>query len=666
MPLVLTKIMTMKINKMAGKKKNEGVLLPFFLNQRELRMLMFGGKGGVGKTSCATATALYLAQHYPEDSYLLVSTDPAHSLVDSLAGASCPPNLKVLEFEAQGYLDTFVDENRKKLHDIASRGTFLDEEDINRFLELSLPGMDEVMGFMEMTRWINKKTYQCIIVDTAPTGHTLRLLDMPQMIRKWLEALDTLLAKHRYMKKVFSGTYRKDELDLFLEDMADSIKQTVSVMKDKALFRFIPVMIAEALSVYETQALLKELQRIKIPVTDIIVNRVYPENDCPACIDARNRQIAEIAGIEQKDMFRKFKKWVVPFYSEEVHGEKALSTFWESAKALEETILNVKETRVEMPVCVEGCTAPPTDQISLMIFAGKGGVGKTTLACSTAMRIASDFPEKLILLFSTDPAHSLSDCLNMDVKAHPTKIIYGLSAMQIDAQAEFDDLKNSYEKELKQFLKSMFSNLDLTFDREVMERIMDLSPPGLDEIMALTKVMDLMAEHSYDVVILDSAPTGHLIRLLEMPEIIDQWLKVFFNLFLKYKDVFKLPGISKRLISISRDLKRLRSLLHDKERSCLYAVSILTEMSFNETQDLLAACDRLAVNVPVLFLNQATGNNKCTFCKAVYKRESKIKTSFSRSFDGIDKTLVMRQGDLRGIEHLEALGHALYCNKEIT
>lgn len=626
---------------------------------------MFGGKGGVGKTTCATATALYLAQHHPENSYLLVSTDPAHSLSDSLAGASYPPNLKVLEFEAQSYLDKFVEENRKKLHDIASRGTFLDEEDINRFLELSLPGMDEVMGFMEMTRWVNNKTYQCIIVDTAPTGHTLRLLDMPQMIRKWLEALDTLLAKHRYMKKVFSGIYRKDELDIFLEDIALSIKQMMSVMNDKAVFRFIPVMIPEVLSVNETQALLKELQRIKIPVTDIIVNRVYPENDCPECRYIRTRQLAEITGLEQKDIFRKFKKWAVPFYSEEVHGEKALNTFWESTKALEETTLNANETQVRTPVHVEGCTDRPKDQISLIIFAGKGGVGKTTLACSTAMRIASDFPGKRILLFSTDPAHSLSDCLDINVGADPTKIINGLSAMQIDAQAEFDNLKNSYEKELHQFFKSMFSNLDLTFDREVMERVMDLSPPGLDEIMALTKVMDLMAENSYDVLILDSAPTGHLIRLLEMPEIIDQWLKVFFNLFLKYKEVFKLPGISKRLISMSKDLKRLRTLLHDKERSCLYAVSILTEMSYNETKDLLAACDRLGVNVSVLFLNQATPDNECTFCKAVYKRESIIKNNFFRSFNGIDKTLVYMQGDLRGIEHLEALGHELYCNKEI-
>jgi len=145
---------------------------PGFLSDGNIRLLLFGGKGGVGKTTASASTALELALRHLERSLLLVSTDPAHSLQDSFSGAQPPPNLKVLELDAQAYLHDFQEKNRQRLREIASRGTFLDEEDINRFMELSLPGMDELMAFLKISRWVKEGTYDGIIMDTAPTGHT--------------------------------------------------------------------------------------------------------------------------------------------------------------------------------------------------------------------------------------------------------------------------------------------------------------------------------------------------------------------------------------------------------------------------------------------------------------------------------------------------------------
>ncbi len=138
-------------------------------------------------------------------SYLLVSTDPAHSVMDSLAGSMPPPNLQVTELDAQQCLAAFKSRHGSKFHAIASRGTFLDHYDINCLLDLSLPGLDEVMASLEIAGWVAAHRYQTIVVDTAPTGHTLRLLAMPALLHNWLEALDALLAKHRYMRKLFSG-----------------------------------------------------------------------------------------------------------------------------------------------------------------------------------------------------------------------------------------------------------------------------------------------------------------------------------------------------------------------------------------------------------------------------------------------------------------------------
>lgn len=688
------------------------VTTPFSFREQGLRLLLFGGKGGVGKTTCATAATLRLAQNSPQSSFLLVSTDPAHSLADSMAGFSLPRNVKTLELDAQECLATFKEKYNEKLREIASRGTFLDDEDISQFLSLSLPGLDELMAFLEISRWVEQWSYDCIVVDTAPTGHTLRLLTMPELIRKWLEALDALLAKHRYMKQLFSGSYSRDELDAFLSELSGSVKEMESLLRDPARCRFIPVMLAETLSIRETVALTDELENLKVPVTDIVINRLYPEVTCPVCEDRRLHQMRELGHLPAK--LSKYSLWGVPMYSQEVRGGRLLDEFWEGLfplKATQSKIANrqssipgpdlaslgpVMEGQIwssnrskrifrsrrtlrgvgyepearaginhqsDLSPLVEGPVDLPSPEMKLLLFAGKGGVGKTTLACATALRLACDLAGKEVFLFSTDPAHSLSGCLDAQIGPKPTRLAPGLTAMEIDSHAEFQTLKDQYAEELERFLGAISPNLDLTFDREVMERIMDLSPPGLDEVMALTVAMEFLTQGQYDFFIFDSAPTGHLIRLLELPELIDQWLKTFFGLFLKYKNVFRLPKISQRMVQISKELKRLRTMLHDPTRSSLYAVTILTEMAFQETKDLLAACKRIEVAVPLLFLNLATPLSECPLCSALYQRESDLKDKFQQAFSSIHQITVYGQGEPRGIDRLGELGEALYRPK---
>ena len=647
---------------------------PGFLSDGNMRLLLFGGKGGVGKTTASAATALELALRHPERSLLLISTDPAHSLQDSFSGAEPPPNLKVLELDAQAYLHDFQEKNRQRLREIASRGTFLDEEDINRFMELSLPGMDELMAFLEISRWVKEGAYDGIIMDTAPTGHTLRLMEMPDMIRKWLEALDALLAKHRYMKKLFRGSYERDDLDHFIEGLAASVKQMEKLLKDHQQCRFVPVMQAEALSIEETLDLIRELQRLRIGVVDVVINRLYPESPCLTCRHVRARQLQELARIFHEPVFSHLRLWGVPMYPEEIRGMESLRSFWKGRMELDGQGTDLKsvpslsvppaeEAPLSLPPVKPRVDSPiplPTPDMAMLVFAGKGGVGKTTLACATALRLARAYTGKRILLFSADPAHSLADCLSMPLGPEPVQAAPGLWAMEMDATADFVALKNQYRKELAQFLSQLMPNLDLTFDREVMERIMDLSPPGIDELMALAAVMDFLTPEGYDLLVLDAAPTGHLIRLLELPEIIEGWLKAFFRLFLKYRKIFRLPGISQRLVRLSKDLKRLRAILRDPSQAALYAASILTEMSFAETTDLVAACGRLEIPVPCLFLNMATPDGPDPLCHSLFQRESAVREKFALTFPGISRPVVYRQSDPRGIENLDALGRILY------
>jgi arsenite-transporting ATPase len=638
----------------------KGVLT--FLEDPHLRLLFFGGKGGVGKTTCAAAAALRYARRSPQGSFLLVSTDPAHSLADSLGDFQPPPNLKILEFNAQESLETFKARHRGKFAEIAARGTFLDEEDIRRILDLSLPGMDELMALLSIAAWAERRAYDLIVVDTAPTGHTLRLLTTPELIRNWLKALDALLAKHRFMQQRFQGSYQPDDLDEFLVELAASVKQMEGLLRNPHACRFVPVMLAEDLVISETVKLLGELKRMHIPVTEVLVNRLYPENSCPLCAEVRRRQRQLLGELFSRGSLAGYALWGVPLCPEEMRGP-VLETLWDGVTAVAPEPPALLEATPELPPRVEAAPPCPSPDLTFLIFAGKGGVGKTTLACATAVRLAREFPGKEILLFSTDPAHSLAACLKTRLGPQPVRLAPGLTVLEMDAPGQFAALKKQYQQELEKFLKTAFENFDFPFDRQVMERMLDLSPPGLDEIMALVRAMDFMEQGRYDMFILDSAPTGHLLRLLELPELIDQWLKTFFGFLLKYKLAFRFPDLSQQLVRISRDLKLLRNLWRDPARAALYAVTILTEMAFQETSDLLAVCGRLGMPVPVLLLNLATPAWDCPLCAALNRRETLIKDKFQQTFAGRHQTVIYRQSEPRGLKRLTALGQALYRSR---
>ncbi|MGP8105455.1 MAG: ArsA family ATPase [Desulfobaccales bacterium] len=634
-----------------------------FLGDSDLRLIFFGGKGGVGKTTCAAAAALRYARQSPQGSCLLVSTDPAHSLADSIGDFLLPDNLKILEFNAQDSLATFKARHRGKFAEIAARGTFLDGEDIRRILDLSLPGLDELMALLAIAGWADTRAYDLIVVDTAPTGHTLRLLTTPELIRGWLKALDALLAKHRYMQQRFRGSYQRDELDEFLLDLAASVKQMEGLLRDSRACRFVPVMLAEDLAISETLQLLGQLRRMHIPVTEVVVNRLYPENSCSLCAEGRRRQLQLLNELFGRGSLGGYTWWGVPLCPEEMRGA-VLETLWDGVSVFDAALPTRLQPLLEIPPRVEA--APllcPSAETTFLIFAGKGGVGKTTLACATAVRLAQEFPGKQVLLFSTDPAHSLAACLGANLGPQPVRLGPGLTAMEIDAPGEFAALKRQYHQELEKFLQTAFENFDVPFDRQVMERMLDLSPPGLDEIMALVRVMELLEKGRYNIFIMDSAPTGHLLRLLELPELVDQWLKTFFGLLLKYKLALRFPDLSHQLVRLSRDLKLLRNLWRDPARAALYTVTILTEMAFQETSDLLAVCGRLGVPAPVLLLNLATPAWDCPLCAALNRRETLIKDKFQQTFAGRHQTVIYRQSEPRGLKRLNALGQALYRSR---
>jgi arsenite-transporting ATPase len=635
------------------------MIWPRFLQEGSLKLVFFGGKGGVGKSTCATSAALKLAQTYPQHLFLLVSTDPAHSLMNIISNLIVPKNLEVRELNASVALSEFKLKNNSFFQEIAERGTFLDPDDIQGLMDSALPGMDELAGFLKIAEWAQEDSYYRIIIDTAPTGHTLRLLSMPELIHRWLIALDTLLAKHRYMRSHFSGYKHLDNLDVFLIGMNNSLKAIHTLMMDKERCNFILVMVAEAMIVEESIDLASTLSQQKVFMSDIIVNRLIPVSNCKACSAENSRQILALNKIIENLPKQTF--WTLPMLAEEPR-DKLLEIFWSELRLLDNNQFKTipKNANNNLQLHIENPIQLPDKNLRLIIFAGKGGVGKTTLACATALRLQNDFPELRILLFSTDPAHSISDCLGMRVLSTPTQVFSKLDAQEINAEADFEKIRSDYKTELESFLQGALPNIDITFDREVLERLLDLAPTGLDEIMALTAIIDHLDNGNYDMIVLDSAPSGYLIRLLELPELIQNWLRMFFRLLLKYRKIIHFPHLSERLVTLSRELKSLRKLLQSSEKTGVYVVTIPSYLAINKTYDMISALQQLGVTIKALIINQMTSDSICNLCKAIESRESELLKIAQKKFPNLPMEFVYRQNAPVDLIELMAMGSRLY------
>lgn len=635
----------------------------------KLKLIIFSGKGGVGKTTCSCATALYCAQRGQKT--LLASTDPAHSLADSLdipVGRVITPvpgtsKLYALEIDALQYLEQFKQDYGDILKEIANRGTYFDREDINDFFSLSLPGLDELMGIMALMDHLESREYDVIVLDTAPTGHTIRLLSLSDHMSEWLRVLDLMLEKHRYMASVF-GRYRPDATDAFIERMNDKVSKLKKLLTDPTRTQFTPVVIPEPMSINETEKLVKAVRSQGIPLTQMIVNRVASDRECTFCQSRRADQINKLEEIKNK--FKAFSRIELPLLPHEVRGISALVAFAErmfnpNSRRMVDTATTVQTSATApMPACLPG---QELAEKKYVLIGGKGGVGKTSVAAATGLYLANQ--GKRTLAFSTDPAHSLSDSFVCFIGNQITSLpgsthLYGL---EIDPQRMLDEFKQQYVEEINEIFDSFLggNGMDVEFDREVMTELIALTPPGLDEVMALLKLMELSDEKNYDVIILDTAPTGHLIRMLEMPELARQWFKTFFKLVSKYKGLVSLDKTTELMVEMARGVRKVQTTLMASDQTAFVGVTVPEAMVFAETEKLLASIQHLRVNSRWLVANMIIPSNQCCFCNQVRAQQqsymAELRARFT-SYQTVEIPLFPHQ--VSGFDDLAELACLLY------
>lgn len=384
------------------------------------RVSIFGGKGGVGKTTSSVAAALAIARD-DRARVLILSTDPAHSIDETLADVELPTNVIAHEFDADSAVDDFRTENRDVLRMFVDRGTFFDSVDTDHLLELGLPGMDEAMAFLAVLDAANDRSFTHIVVDTAPTGHTLRLLEMPQTFGTWVGFLEVLVQKDRALRARFSRNPVESPMDRFLTKMNDRIARGRALWRDSESTAFYAVTAPESLALAETQDLLEALDQRDIHLGGVVINRL-DASDASAWVEL------EATPLELDDT----PVWSVPDFTDGIDDAR-LTEFWDAARSIDLSTMPGRADATDPKQGPEllGEPLPSPVGFRVIFVAGKGGVGKTTVACATALELSAQSSGKVGLV-STDPAHSLSDALGTEVGSEVTDVSRNLVAVEIE------------------------------------------------------------------------------------------------------------------------------------------------------------------------------------------------------------------------------------------
>jgi arsenite/tail-anchored protein-transporting ATPase len=258
------------------------------LSSPSIHFILFGGKGGVGKTSCAAASSIWAADQGKK--VLVISTDPAHSLADSLGQKLLPGEVtKINEVENLWALEIKPKIENDELEGVMSQVSPEMAPLLMDTGSLTPPGMDEAMAFGKVLEFLQNTEYDLIIFDTAPTGHTLRLLGIPDMLSGWMGKMIMLKLK---MGKLFSGLksmFSKAEnpeaetLDQ-LQNLKSAIEAAKEELSNPSKTSFVVVLISELMAIYETERLLMTLMEYEIPAHYMIINQLIPEkSDCEFC-----------------------------------------------------------------------------------------------------------------------------------------------------------------------------------------------------------------------------------------------------------------------------------------------------------------------------------------------------------------------------------------------
>lgn len=296
-----------------------------------IRFILSGGKGGVGKTSCAGAMAVLSADQGLRT--LVISTDPAHSLSDSFDQSLAGGDIIAVEgFKNLWGMEINTQKGMKEFQQsLGTAGSGPEMEMATQLLGgvegMSPPGSDEAMAFGKILEFIGDNSYDRVIFDTAPTGHTLKLLELPELLDSWLGKILTLKQRLGAMlsgvRAMFGTEGQEDNSWELLKQSKEKIRLARLELSDPQTTQFVVVMIPEAMALFETQRLLASLNNWHIPVSNLVVNQLVPPN--PSCGFCDRRHKMQQRNMEDiRDMYHDLDIIEVPLFEDEIRGVDGL------------------------------------------------------------------------------------------------------------------------------------------------------------------------------------------------------------------------------------------------------------------------------------------------------------------------------------------------------
>ena len=452
------------------------------------RLLFFTGKGGVGKTSVACATAVALADQ--GKIVLLVSTDPASNLGQvfgvtigehlhtAIPGVSGLYALNINpEAAAQAYRDRIVGPVRDVLPAETIKGM---EEQLSGACTTEIAAFDELTGLLADDAATEK--YDHVLFDTAPTGHTLRLLQLPTA---WSNYLDTNASGASCLGPLSGLAKQRQQYAHAVAQLANGDATTVVLVSRP-----------QKASLVEADRTSHELATLGIAHQQLVINGIMPENgsDDPLALALREREKAAIGSLPASLVSLPMDQ--VPLQPRNVVGLDALRVFLsEKSQALPVPQRATPPAPLCLPPLSQLIDEIEKDQQGLVMVMGKGGVGKTTVAAAIAVDLAAR--GHAVHLTTTDPAAHLS----MTVES----TFPNLAVSRIDPQVERDRYR-------QQVMETKGQNLDEA-GRTLLEE--DLRSPCTEEIAVFQALSRVMRESKETFVIVDTAPTGHTLLLLD-------------------------------------------------------------------------------------------------------------------------------------------------------
>ena len=276
---------------------------------------------------------------------------------------------------------------------------------------------------------------------------------------------------------------------------------------------------------------------------------------------------------------------------------------------------------------------------------------------------------KKTLVISTDPAHSLSDSFERNIGHDPTPIAENLEAVEIDPEVAMKDYQTKMQEQ-----QAMNPGMDMGMLQDQMD--MASMAPGIDETAAFDKFLQYMTTDEYDIVVFDTAPTGHTLRLLSFPEMMDSWVgkmikirrhvgsmaKAFKNIMPFMGDEEEEDRALEGMEETKKKIREARGVLADPERTSFKMVVIPEEMSIYESERAMQALARYNMMADGVIVNQIQPEEAdCEFCASKRKiQEERLKTIHEKFGDQLIAQIPLQAEEVKGMDKLKKIGEVLY------